>query len=571
MLFRIFLMFCPLFLAACSSTPTADLVLRNGTVVTLDDETGTVEALAAGEDTILAVGSEADVNAYVGPDTRVIDLDGRMAMPGFIEGHGHFMGMGEAQTQLDLMNAERWEDIVAQVDSAAQAREEGTWIEGRGWHQEKWTDDPEHVVQGFQTNERLNDVAPGHPVYLTHASGHAAIVNEAAMKAAGIGPETSDPEGGTVVRDRTGRATGILLETAEGLVQEALKESRSNMSTEDRRARREKHVRLAADEALANGVTSFHDQGASFETIELYRDMAESGELGIRMYAMVSQEEVTQKNRDQLAAVRTIGAAGHHLTVRSIGEVTADGALGSRSAWMLAPYDDAPDDTGMNVTSMERIREIAEIGLQEDYQVAVHAIGDRANRESLDLFEDLFAKHDVDGEALRWRIEHAQHLHPDDLPRFSNLGVIASMQAIHACSDAPYNYERLGEPRVEEGAYVWKTLWDEGTVVGNGTDVPVEAIDPLASLHCTMTRKVPGSDTPFTPDETLAPRRALKSYTVNNAYAAFEEEVKGSLTVGKLADITILSDDLLDVEPDDVRDLSVDYTIVGGKVAFARD
>jgi predicted amidohydrolase YtcJ len=556
--------------AGCASGPTADLVLRNGTIVTLDEEHGTVEALAAAGDTILAVGDSADVAAYVDSDTRVIDLEERMAVPGFIEGHGHFMGMGEAQMQLDLLGTASWGQIVARVDSAAEAKAEGQWVEGRGWHQEKWTATPAQTVRGFPTNARLNEVAPETPVYLTHASGHAAIANDAALEAAGIGPDTPDPEGGTIVRDAQGRATGILLETAEGLVQEAIEQSRADLSAEERRARRKKQVRLAVEEALAHGVTSFHDQGAPFETLELYREMAQNGNLGLRMYAMVAQDEVTPETQDSLAALRTVGAADQHLTIRAIGEVTADGALGSRSAWMLEPYDDAPDETGINVTSMERIREIAEIGLEEDYQIAVHAIGDRANRETLDLYAELFEAHDMDGEALRWRIEHAQHLHPDDIPRFAELGVIASMQAIHACSDAPYNYQRLGAERVEQGAYLWKTLWEDGVVVGNGTDVPVEKVDPLASVHCTVTRQVPEADTAFTAEETLSRRQALKSYTSNNAYAAFEEDVKGTLTPGKLADVAVLSENLLEVPAEDIRDVPVDYTIVGGEVAYRR-
>jgi predicted amidohydrolase YtcJ len=557
-------------IVGCSSDPTADLVLQNGTVVTLADEQPEAEALAAAGDTILAVGSTEEMDPYVGPNTRVIDLDGRFATPGFIEGHGHFMGMGEAQMQLDLLDTDSWDQIVAMVDSAADAIPAGRWVEGRGWHQEKWSSSPDRMVGGFQTNARLNEVAPDTPVHLTHASGHAAVVNDAALEAADIGPDTPDPSGGTIVRDAQGRATGILLENAAGLVQEAIEASRSDLSSAERRARRKKQVRLAAEESLAHGVTSFHDQGASFDTIELYREMAENDSLGIRMYAMVSQSEVTPENRDSLAALRTVGAADHHLTVRSIGEVTADGALGSRSAWMLEPYADAPDDTGINVTSMERIREIAEIGLEEDYQIAVHAIGDRANRETLDLYESLFETADVDGESLRWRIEHAQHLHPDDIPRFADLGVIASMQAIHACSDAPYNYQRLGAERVEQGAYPWKTLWEDGAVVTNGTDVPVEQIDPLASVHCTVTRAVPGPDTTFTAEETLDRRRALESYTINNAYAAFAEDVKGSLEPGKLADVTVFEENVLEVPAGEIRDTEVDYTIVGGDVAYER-
>ena len=551
-----------------SSAPTADLVLTNGTVVTLDETRGDAEALAVAGDTILAVGSTAEIDAYTGADTRVVDLDGRLAVPGFIEGHGHFMGMGEAQMQLGLLGTSSWDQVVAEVDSAAGATAPEAWVEGRGWHQEKWASTPERMVRGFPTNARLNEVAPDTPVYLTHASGHAAIANDAALEAAGIDPNTPDPEGGTIVRDGQGRATGVLLETAEGLVQDAIEASRSDRSAAQRRRQQRKKVRLAAREALANGVTSFHDQGASFETIELYREMAQNGELGLRMYAMVSQSEVRPETRDRLADIRTVGAADHHLTVRSIGEVTVDGALGSRTAWMLEPYNDASNSTGTNVTSMDRVREIAEIALREDYQLAVHAIGDRANRETLDLYASLFDEAGVSGEKRRWRVEHAQHLDPDDIPRFADLGVMASMQAIHACSDAPYNYKRLGAERVEGGAYPWKTLWNDGAVVGNGTDVPVEKVDPLASYHCTIAREVPGTDTTFTPDETLTRRQALESYTVNNAYAAFEEDSKGTLVPGMLADVTVLSQNILTGPAGEIQEAEVDYTIVGGEIVY---
>jgi predicted amidohydrolase YtcJ len=562
----------PLLLVGCSSgptaDPTADLVLRNGTIATLDEAHGDVSALAAAGDTILAVGGGSDVDPYVGSGTRVIDLDGQLAVPGFIEGHGHFMGMGEAQLQLGLLGTSSWDQIVGMVDSAAAQTPSGAWLEGRGWHQEKWSEAPDRMVRGFPTNARLNDVAPDTPVYLTHASGHAAIANDAALEKAGIGLNTADPQGGTIVRGGEGRATGVLLEAAEGLVRDAIEASRSDMTDEERRQRKRKQVRLAAENALAHGVTSFHDQGASFETIRLYREMATDGDLGIRMYAMVSQSEVTPETQDSLAALRTVGAANHHFTVRSIGEVTVDGALGARTAWMLRPYSDAPGETGTKVTEMDRVREIADIAREEEYQLAVHAIGDRANRESLDLFESQFQKADPNGESLRWRIEHAQHLHPDDIPRFADLGVIASMQAMHACSDAPYNYERLGKERVRQGAYLWKTLWEDGVVVANGTDVPVEKVDPLANFHCTVAREVPGTDTTFTESETLSPRRALKSYTIKNARAAFAEDVKGTLAPGKLADVAVLSENILEAPADAIPRTEVTHTIVGGEVRY---
>lgn len=554
-----------------SSTPEqADLVLRSGKVVTMDASRPEATALAAAGDTILAVGTDEEVEVHVGPSTRVIDLEGRLAVPGFVESHGHFMGTGEAQLRLQLLGTTRWQEVVATVDSAAREAAPGEWILGRGWHQEKWDRDPGRTVEGFPVHDRLSEVAPENPVLLSHASGHAAIANAAAMEAAGIGPDTRAPAGGRIVRDASGAATGVFVDEAEGLLREALERSRRNLTEAQRRAQRARVARLAAREALRNGVTSFHDQGASLETIDLYRRLAEADELGVRLYAMVSQGAFTAENREALRERFTAGTADHHLAVRSVGEVSADGALGSRSAWMLEPYADQPGHTGLEVTSMERVREIAALALEEGWQVAVHAIGDRANRETLDLYAALWDSARAVGDTLRWRIEHAQHLHPSDIPRFGRLGVIASMQSIHACSDAPYNLRRLGAERVREGAYVWRELMETGAVVTNGTDVPVEDISPMDALHCSVTRHVQGAppDSTFYPEQAMSREEALRSYTLNGAYAAFQEDVLGSLEPGKLADVVVLSGDVMTVPADSIRGAEVELTVVGGEVLY---
>lgn len=550
----------------------ADLVLRGGKIVTVDSTRPTAEALAASGDTIVAVGTDAEIEAHVGSDTRVIELGGRVAMPGFVEAHGHFMGMGSAQMQLDLLGTSSWDRIVRMVDSAAAEAEPGEWVLGRGWHQEKWDEEPARTVQGFPVHDRLSEVAPENPVLLSHASGHAAIANARAMELAGLDADTDAPAGGEIVRDGRGRPTGVLIDEAESLVGEALDASREGMTAEERRQRRREMADLAVQNALEHGVTSFHDQGASFGTIGLYRRMADDGAMRIRMYAMVSQREVTPEQADSLAAIRTVGYGNGHLTVRSVGEVTADGALGSRSAWMIEPYSDRAGYTGVNVTEMERIREVARISMENGYQVAVHAIGDRANRETLDLFAALFDSAGVDGDTLRWRVEHAQHLRPEDVPRFGEMGVIASMQAMHACSDAPYVVQRLGRERAREGAYVWKALMESGAVVNNGTDVPVENIDPLDSFHCSVTRAIATmEDSTFYPEQSMTRRQALRSYTINGAYSAFAEERRGSLEPGKLADITVLSRDIMTIPADSIPETRVDYTVVGGDVEYARE
>jgi len=555
--------------SACASrVPPADMVLRHGAIVTMDSTHPSAEALAISGDHITAVGSDADMQRYVGPNTKVIDLGGHLAIPGFIESHGHFTGLGMALTELDLMGVPSWQDIAAMVGNAARTAKPGAWIQGHGWHQEKWNRSPGRVVKGFETNDLINEAAPHNPVILEHASGHALIANDVALRLAGITSSTPNPPGGEIIKDARGRPTGILVDGAQSLVRDALAKNLSTRSPEEAEAEFRKQVHLATQNALANGVTSFQDMGESFATIDAIKKMVDAGDMPLRLYILVSDDEVRPDDVDSLVAHRMIDYGNGHLTVRAIGEITADGALGSRSAWMLKPYDDDPSNTGLNVTSMPRIKEIAEIGIAHGFQISVHAIGDRANRETLDLYQSLFAEHHVKSDTLRWRIEHAQHLDPADIPRFGQMGVVASMQGIHACSDAPYVIPRLGAQRAKEGAYVWQSLWKTGAIVTNGTDVPVEAISPIASFHCSVTRDVVGTDSAFFPEQTLSREQALKTYTVNGAYVAFQEHEKGALAPGMDADVVVLSRDIMRTAPDSILGTKVLYTIVGGEVEY---
>ena len=555
--------------SACASrVPPADMVLRHGTIVTMDSARPSAEALAITGGHVTALGSDADIQRYIGPNTKVIDLGGHLAIPGFIESHGHFTGLGIALTELDLMGVPSWQDIAAMVGNAARAAKPGAWIQGHGWHQEKWNRSPGRVVKGFETNDLINEAAPHNPVILEHASGHALIVNDVALRLAGITSSTPNPPGGEIIKDARGRPTGILVDGAQSLVRDALAKNLSTRSPEEAEAEFRKQVHLATQNALANGVTSFQDMGESFATIDAIKKMVDAGDMPLRLYILVSDDEVRPDDVDSLVAHRMIDYGNGHLTVRAIGEITADGALGSRSAWMLKPYDDDPSNTGLNVTSMPRIKEIAEIGIAHGFQISVHAIGDRANRETLDLYQSLFAEHHVKSDTLRWRIEHAQHLNPADIPRFGQMGVVASMQGIHACSDAPYVIPRLGAQRAKEGAYVWQSLWKTGAIVTNGTDVPVEAISPIASFHCSVTRDVVGTDSAFFPEQTLSREQALKTYTVNGAYVAFQEHEKGVLAPGMDADVVVLSRDIMRTAPDSILGAKVLYTIVGGNVEY---
>ncbi|MFP5378484.1 MAG: amidohydrolase, partial [Vicinamibacteria bacterium] len=528
-----------------------------------DPERPTAAAVAIRGDRIVALGTNEEIAAYVGPATEVVELEGRMAMPGFIEGHGHFMGLGQSLMNLDLMDVQSWDEIVQMVGEAAKTAKPGDWITGRGWHQEKWTSVPEPNVEGFPLHTALSAVSPDNPVLLTHASGHASYVNAKAMEVAGITASTPNPDGGEILKDAAGRPMGVLRETASGLASRALAAWRAQKSDEERAADARRAIDLAVETALANGVTSFQDAGSNFETVDLLKQAATDGRLGIRLWVMV--RDSPENLRANLAAARVVGMADNHLTVAAI-KLTIDGALGSRGAWLLEPYSDLPGHTGLNTVPISTLEEVAQIALDTDTQLCVHAIGDRANREALNVFEARFTAN-PDRSDLRWRIEHAQHLHPDDIPRFGQLGVIASMQGIHCTSDAPYVPARLGDQRSEEGAYVWQKLMATGAVISNGTDTPVERISPIASYYATVTRKTADGSV-FYPDQRMSREEALKSYTLNAAFAAKEEALKGSLAPGKLADVIVLSQDLMTVPDDAIPDTRVLWTIVGGQVKY---
>ncbi|MBI4885553.1 MAG: amidohydrolase [Acidobacteria bacterium] len=541
----------------------ADLVLRGGRIITLDESMPEAPALAAREGRIVAIGSARDVEPHIGWWTRVIDLDaGALAIPGLIEGHGHFAALGEYQTGLDLLNATSWDGIVAQVAAAVARARPGQWIVGRGWHQEKWTAVPRPSVEGFPTHASLDAVSPDNPVVLRHASGHAAFVNARAMALSDITRSTGDPAGGQILKDAGGDPTGLLRETAAGLVRQGAGEPRL---TDDETAARLRQILVLADrEASANGITSFHDAGTSLDVIEQMKRMIDVGALQTRLWVMLRVDD-SPPPAATLAEAKTLGYGDHHLTVRAL-KYTMDGALGSRGAWLLDPYADAPGSVGLP-RSLDVLRQTAALAAEGGYQLAVHAIGDRASREVLNVFEDAFKTSGKIGRDLRWRVEHAQHLSAADIPRFGQLGVIASMQAVHATSDAPFVRGRLGDARAAGGAYVWRKLMESGAIVTNGTDVPVERIDPIANYYAAVTRTL-ADGTVFYGDQTMSRLDALRAYTIRNAYAAFEDDLKGTLSPGKLADITVLTKDITTVPAGEIRAAKVAYTIVGGRVVY---
>ena len=586
-------MFCPLrliaasfflFSAAVSAAPTADLVLLHGNIVTEENAQPRVEALVVKDGRILALGSDQDIQAFVGKGTQVLDLKGMTAVPGFIEGHGHFLELGEFLTQLDLTKTKDWDEVVARVAAAVKKAKPGEWIVGRGWHQEKWTHPPEPNVDGFPLHASLDEVSPNNPVMLTHASGHGVFVNAVVLKMVGIQKGTPDPQGGQIVKDAAGEPVGFLRDNAMDPVHRAHDASTKGHGEAENVAQLREAARLASADALSKGITGFVDQGESFAALDQLKLLAGEGGLPLRLYAEVDPTntdmglagaaqyrkfDALEQLKRFLPEHRVVGYADDHYTVRAVGEVYSDGALGTHTAWFLKPYDDLPGSSGVSVLPPKDIHAWADVALAAGYQVTTHAIGDRANREVLDVFQAEFAAH-PEAKDLRWRIEHVQHLDPADIPRFAKLGVIPSMQSIHECSDAPYVVKRLGEQRAKDGAYAWHSLIASGALIANGTDTPVEDEDPIPNFYCAVTRRSKLDGTPFHPEQAMTREEVLRSYTWNNAYAIFSEDELGSFKVGKRADITVLSADLLTVPEADIPKIKVMYTLVGGKIVYRR-
>ncbi|MDO1501383.1 amidohydrolase [Winogradskyella maritima] len=543
----------------------ASMLIYGGTIYTLDDTQETVEAVAVKGDTILFAGTLAGAEKFKGESTELLDLQGKTMTPGLIEGHGHFMGLGYNEISLDLLGTTSYQAIIVAVEERVKTSQPGEWITGRGWHQSKWDSLPEDLVKGFQTHFKLSEVSPDNPVYLSHASGHAGFANAKAMEVAGLtglykeGLGAYQVEGGEIILDAGGRPTGIFNERAQTVITKHIPEKTAET---DRQA-----FDLAVKASHRNGITSFHDAGIGRETIALFDAMQAEGKMDVRIYAMLTGWDKELLNEWYSKGIRV--DPENRFTIRSV-KLNCDGALGSRGAWLLEPYTDRPDHFGHETLPMEFVKETAFNGLRNGFQVCAHAIGDRANREILDRYGLAMNEVKDKTENHRFRIEHAQHLHPDDIPRFAELGVIPAMQAVHMSSDRPWAIDRLGEKRIKEGAYMWQDLLKSGVPIVNGTDVPVEPINPIASFYASISRKTLKGlpEGGYEPDQKMTRPQALKSYTLDAAYGAFEEDIKGSIEVGKLADFTIYNQDLMTVPEDKVLDTKVVMTIFDGKIVF---
>jgi len=545
----------------------ADMVISGGKIYTMDSANPTIQAVAVKDGIILFAGSSEEANEYVGEETNVVDLEGKAMTPGWIETHGHMMGLGYSELNLDLSKIKNYDEMVEIVVEAVENAEPGQWILGRGWHQSKWDKEPEVVVKGFQTHDKLSAVSPDNPVWLKHASGHAAIANARAMEIAGVNQlaiESFDQEvlGGEIIRDKNGNPTGIFNERAKRVIEIHLPD---NDEESDRLA-----LELAIKACQRNGITSFHDAGTHPDTLELYSNFKQEGKLGVRLYVMISSRnrELVNEWYERGPMIDTID---HLFTVRSI-KLNCDGALGSRGAWLLEEYDDMPGEFGMKTLPMDYVLETSKKGLQYGFQINSHAIGDRANREVLNRYQLAFEGNPEGAVDHRFRIEHAQHIHPEDIPRFGDMGVIAAMQAIHMSSDRLWAIDRLGEQRIVDGAYVWQKLLQSGAKVINGTDVPVEPINPIACFYASVSRKTL-QGTPkggYEADQRMSREEALRSYTLDAAFGEFAEDVKGSIEVGKLADFTVFTNDLMSIPEDEILLTEVAMTIFNGEIVFEK-
>jgi len=552
-------------LLSCSKKRSADMVILGGKIYTASDKNPTVEAVAVEGNKIIFTGSENEARRLIGDQTTVIDLEGKTLTPGFIEGHGHLMGVGYNELNLDLMNVKSYDEMIEEVRKAVQKAQPGQWIVGRGWHQDKWEVKPDKIVKGFPLHQKLSEASPDNPVFLRHSSGHAGFANAKAMEIAGVNQlsierlSSDESEGGEIIRDALGNPTGLFNERAMNLIDRHIPE---NTKETDKQA-----LDLALKACLRNGITSFHDAGASREDIELFHEFKNEGRLSVRLYVMVTGRDRSLVH-EWLHRGPEIDTASW-LTIRSI-KLNCDGALGSRGAWLLEPYSDRKDFSGMATISMDTVLKTSRDALKHGFQVCSHAIGDRANREILDRYEIAIRENPSKSADHRFRIEHAQHLSPSDIARFGSLGVIPAMQAIHMSSDRPWAIERVGEKRIVEGAYMWQALIKSGARIVNGTDAPVEPLNPIPSFYASVSRKTLKGEPSggYEPEQKLTRDQALRSYTLDAAYGAFEEDIKGSIEPGKLADFTVFSKDIMTVSEEEILSTEVSMVIVGGKVSY---
>ena len=546
-------MLAPLALAAQSP---ADLVLTNGRIYTVDNARPIVSALAVRGGRVIFVGSDAEARVLAAPSTRVIDLHGATVVPGIVDAHAHLLGLGNMLARVNLAGSKSYQEVIGRVTAWAKSVKPGEWILGRGWDQNRWVD------KGFPTHEALSRAFPNNPVVLTRIDGHALLANAKAMELARITPATAEPSGGRIVKLASGAPSGVFIDNAQSLISGAI--------PAPTRAETRKAILAAITECNRWGLTGIHDPGEDAETIAIYEDLAKAGNYNLRNYVMISDpgdpNSSAAVNNPYLRRGPQSALYDGHLWIRAI-KLYADGALGSRGAALLAPYSDDPANSGLLVSQPAHIRAWAEAALRRGFQVNVHAIGDRGNRIVLDAFDSALKA--VPKADHRFRIEHAQVLSAQDIPRFARLGVIPSMQATHQTSDMPWAETRLGPERIR-GAYAWRSLLNTGVVIPNGTDFPAEEVNPLLTFHAAVTRQDPTNSPAggWYPEQKMTREEALQSMTIWPAYAGFQESMLGSLTPGKYADFVVLDRDIMRVPDTEILGTRVVSTWIGGKRVY---
>jgi predicted amidohydrolase YtcJ len=534
-----------------ASTPTTIFV--RGNVVTLDKKSPRAQAIALSDDRVLAVGTDKEIRALLGPNTKVIDLKGKTVVPGLVDAHAHLVSLGLTRTRVDFTNAKSETEAVEMLRRTIAETPAGQWIQGENWNQNNWPG------KQFPTAASLDKISPDHPVFLSRIDGHASWVNTKAMKLASLNASTKDPSGGKIIRTPDGKPTGVLIDNAQDLV--------SRIVPPPSRKDIEAAFRRAFAEATSLGVTAVHDMGMNRESLSVLQEMAAKEKLPLRVQVYLSGSDKELVN-EWFKAGPQISGHGGYVTVRGV-KMFADGALGSRGAALLSPYLDDPGNSGLLMIEKKELKDASVRALKAGFQIATHAIGDRANRLVLDAYEEAFKEYPTNA-SPRFRIEHAQILDAKDIARFGKLGVVASMQATHCTSDMPWVPARIGEKRAKQGAYSWRSFLKSGAVLANGSDAPVESINPVLGLYASVTRQdVDGKPHGgWLAGQKLTIMEALRSFTQGPAQASFEEGSGGTIAAGKLADFSVFGQDITKVSSKRLKSARVEMTVVGGRVVF---
>ncbi len=542
---------------ACGRPAPADLVLHGGKVVTVDEKFSIHEALAVRGDRIVFVGSNQDVEKYILPSTTVMDLKGQLVLPGLIDAHAHLHSLGDELTSLNVTGTTSYQEIIDIVAIRVQSTQPGRWIVGGRWDQNDWED------HAFPVHDPLSEASPDNPVYLIRIDGNAAFANQKALEIAGITKDTPDPVGGFIIRKENGEPTGVLVNRAMNLVSD-------NIPPDSDEQFKQKFLK-AVRSCLSVGLTGVHEAGIGSRHIDLYKNLVDNGQLNMRVYAMLGEEKDLPLDMDLAAYFKKqrIEQYGHHmLSVRSI-KLFFDGALGSRGAAFFKPYADDPDNTGLLRITPEYITAISKAALEADMGVNIHCIGIRGNRLCLEAFEKALKENLKPGH--RFRIEHAQIVEPQDVEKFVSLGIIPAMQPTHCTSDMSFVEDRIGGERAK-GAYAWRWFLDAGLIIPCGSDFPVESNNPLLGIYAAVTRQDPKGwpEGGWHPEQRMTIQEAVKGFTIWAAYAAFQEDVLGSIEVGKYADFTVLDKDILEIDPKEILTTKTVYTIVGGQIRYRK-